>query len=81
MKHHFNDLLSQELNLLMRFPDSTLDGLKIHHTAESDVIEAAERLFNKGLTSQVDGGYLTELGHEALETAQLLISLVSPADK
>jgi len=74
----FNDALMQEVNLLMKFPDTSMEGLKIHHTAEQSMIDAANRLYDKGLTSQHDGGYLTDLGREAAESATLLISLISP---
>ncbi len=75
----FDDSLAQELNLLLRFADSSLEGLKIHHTADEAVIAAAQRLFAKGLITQADGGYLTELGREAREAAESLLSLVTPA--
>lgn len=74
----FNEALQHELNLLLKFPDTTMEGLKIHHSADSSMIAAAERLFAKGLTTQADGGYLTDLGREANETAHLLIGLLSP---
>ncbi|MDJ0832438.1 MAG: TIGR02647 family protein [Gammaproteobacteria bacterium] len=68
----------EELNLLLKFPDSSMEGLKIHHSAEVSVIEAAQRLHDKGLTSHSDGGYLTDLGREAAQNASLLISLLTP---
>lgn len=74
----FNEALQNELNLLMKFPDTSLEGLKIHHSADPLMIAAAQRLFEKGLTTQSDGGYLTDLGREANETAHLLIGLLSP---
>ena len=76
----FTQALLQEMNLLLRFSDSSLDGLKIHHTAQSEIIEAARRLYEKGLTTRVDGGYLTELGREAHDVADLLTGLLTPAD-
>jgi uncharacterized protein (TIGR02647 family) len=74
----FNEDLQSELNLLMKFPDTSLEGLKIHHSAAPELIAAATRLFEKGLTTRSDGGYLTDLGREANETAHLLIGLLSP---
>jgi len=74
----FNEQLQHELNLLVKFPDSSLDGLKIHHTANDEVIAAARRLHDKGLTTQADGGYLTDLGREAFDAAKLLYSLMTP---
>ncbi len=74
----FDNTLTAEINLLMMFPDTSMEGLKIHHTADQSMIDAAKRLHEKGLTSQHDGGYLTDLGREAAESATLLISLISP---
>lgn len=75
---HFEQAHLEEMNLLLMFPDSSLDGLKVHHTADPQMIEAASRLFDKGLATQVDGGYLTEIGREAAQTASLLLGLLSP---
>jgi uncharacterized protein (TIGR02647 family) len=74
----FNETLIQELNLLMKFPDSSLEGLKIHHSAEPALVDAAQRLFDKKLVTRHDGGYLTDLGHEAAEAARLLVGLMTP---
>jgi uncharacterized protein (TIGR02647 family) len=68
----------QELNLLLKFPDTSMDGVKIHHDAAPELIEAAQRLFDKKLISQSDGGYLTDLGREAAESASLTINLLTP---
>jgi uncharacterized protein (TIGR02647 family) len=73
-----DESLIQELMLLVKFPDSSMEGLKIHHTADPTLISAAKQLYEKGLTTQSDGGYLTDLGQEALETAEQLISLMTP---
>ena len=62
-----------ELEVLMLFDlNNTQEGIKIHKTAEETVISAAKRLFEKGFITQVDGGYLTDLGTEAAEHAQQL---------
>ena len=62
-----------ELEVLMLFDlNNTQEGIKIHKTAEATVISAAKRLFEKGFITQVDGGYLTDLGTEAAELAQQL---------
>ena len=74
----FDQALFQELNLLLKFPDTSMEGLKIHHTADAAVIEAAGRLFDKGLTTQKDGGYLTDLGREAAQSSMQLIGLLTP---
>lgn len=67
----------EELNLLSLFNlDSIQEGIKIHHEAGADKVEAAQRLFEKGIITQVDGGYLTNLGIEAAEHAHALINLL-----
>ncbi len=61
----------EELKLLSLFNlSSTQEGLKIHHDANEASVAAAQRLFDKGLTDQKDGGYLTHLGVEAAQHAQ-----------
>ncbi len=67
-----------ELNVLMLYDlSSTLEGIKIHKTAEPSVIEAAHSLFEKGMITLEDGGYLTPLGHEAAEHAQSLFTMLN----
>ena len=66
-----------ELEVLMLFDlSTTLEGVKIHTTAEPDIISAAKRLFEKGFITQKDGGYLTSLGGEAAEHAQSLFTML-----
>jgi uncharacterized protein (TIGR02647 family) len=68
----FNTKLIEELNILAKYNlDTTQEGLKVHqHTAPEGVQEAVQRLFDKGLITQSDGGYLTALGRDAAEYAQ-----------
>lgn len=67
-----------ELNVLMLYDLSTnQEGIKIHKTAESSVIEAAQSLFEKGIITLADGGYLTSLGREAAEHAQSLFTILN----
>jgi len=67
-----------ELHVLMLYDlSSTQKGLKIHSGAAPDVISAAQRLFEKGIISQQDGGYLTYLGREAAEHAQSLFTMLN----
>jgi uncharacterized protein (TIGR02647 family) len=67
-----------ELNVLMQFDlNSTQGGVKIHSSADPAMIEAAARLYDKGLISQRDGGYLTNLGIECAEKVQRLYSVLS----
>lgn len=70
--------LVDELNTLIRYDlASTHQGVKVHKTADAAVIAATARLFNKGLLTQVDGGYLTSLGRNAAEHAQTALSLLT----
>lgn len=69
----FSAELIDELNLLLKFPNKSLmQGLKIHNDADPATIDAAKRLFNKGITTLPDGGYLTDLGHDLFEHAQVV---------
>jgi uncharacterized protein (TIGR02647 family) len=59
----FDQGMMDELNLLLKFPtESLLQGLKIHNDASQSIVNAAERLYAKGMITQPDGGYLTDLG-------------------
>jgi uncharacterized protein (TIGR02647 family) len=71
-----------EMDVLIRYRlDTTLEGIKIHRNADPRVINAAERLFEKGLITQSDGGYLTDLGRETAEHAQALLLLLAPVQQ
>ena len=73
----FNTSLTNELNLLSQFNlANEQDGIKIHHDAASELIDAAKKLHNKGLITQVDGGYLTDLGRKAAEHTQALSTIL-----
>ena len=77
MKEFDQDMIA-ELNLIMMFPTKSLmQGLKIHHDADSTVQAAAERLHAKGIITQPDGGYLTDLGHDLAEHALTLQSALT----
>ena len=68
----------EELNILARFNlDTMQEGIKVHSSAEAGVIAATERLFDKGLISQADGGYLTDLGRTAAEHVQDLLRILN----
>jgi len=70
--------LVHELNALIRFDLGTgQQGLKVHKTAEPEVIAAMHRLYAKGLVTQDDGGYLTSLGREAAEHGHSLLGLLT----
>lgn len=69
--------LIEEFKILTHYNlASTQEGIKVHGSAKQEVIAATERLFEKGLVSQHDGGYLTDLGIEAAEHAQAVITIL-----
>ena len=75
---HLTDEIVAEIHLLSLFNlASHQEGIKVHHDAERNFVEAAKRLFQKGLTSQADGGYLTDLGIEAAEHAQQMLTILN----
>ena len=68
-----------EIDILIRYNlQSSQQGIKVHSSAGSEQIEAVERLYEKGLVTQKDGGYLTDLGRKAAEHAQALILMLAP---
>lgn len=70
----------EEINILVRYNlSTTLEGIKVHKTAAPEIIAATRRLFDKGLVTLEDGGYLTELGREAAEQAQAVLNLLTPS--
>lgn len=72
-----NDNLA-ELDIFLLYDLATnQEGIKIHQSADPVVIDAAKRLFEKGFITQVDGGYLTQLGSEAAEMAQSLYTMLN----
>ena len=73
----YNTELVEEINLLTRFDlDTNQAGIKVHSSADASLVKATQRLFDKGLVSQVDGGYLTILGRTAAEHAQDLLQIL-----
>ena len=69
--------LVDEIEVLLRYNlETTHEGLKVHNDARQELREATHRLFEKGLVSQKDGGYLTNLGHEAAEHTQAALNLL-----
>ena len=74
----FTTDLIHELNTLVRFDPATLQtGIKVHHNADPAVIAATQRLYDKGLLTQVDGGYLTSLGRDVAEHAQAALTVLN----
>ena len=71
--------LIEEVNILARFNLSTTqEGIKVHSSADEDVITATQRLYDKGLLTQPDGGYLTALGLKAAEHIQNALVILTP---
>jgi uncharacterized protein (TIGR02647 family) len=74
----FTPELIAELEILALFNlGTTQEGIKVHHTASPAAIAAAKRLHDKGLINQPDGGYLTSLGMDAAERAQVLLTILN----
>lgn len=73
----YNQDLLEELNVLARYNlESLQEGIKIHKDAAPEIIAAAQRLFDKGLTDHKDGGYLTHLGVEVAEKVQSVLTIL-----
>lgn len=69
-----------ELNTLMLYNvTNPQEGIKVHKDAEQSRIDAARRLHEKGLVTQADGGYLTDLGREATEHLQMAYTILTSA--
>ena len=70
--------LIEELRILLHYNlDSLQEGIKVHGSASTESIAAAKRLFDKGLISQADGGYLTDLGIESAEHTQAALTILT----
>lgn len=67
-----------ELNVLLQFDiGSAATGIKVHNEASDSLIGAVQRLYDKGLCTQPDGGYLTDEGIEMAEQADRLLRVLS----
>ena len=76
----FTPDLVEELNILALYDLSTLEeGIKVHKTAEPAAIAATKRLYEKGLITLSDGGYLTSLGLGAAEHTHALLTILKIA--
>jgi uncharacterized protein (TIGR02647 family) len=76
----FDTNLLQEINVLKMFDLSSSQlGIKVHHDAEPESVKATQRLFDKGLVTQNDGGYLTGLGRDAAEHTSNLLTILTTA--
>lgn len=76
----FDTDLLQEINVLKMFDLSSSQlGIKVHHDAALEAVQATQRLFAKGLITQNDGGYLTGLGRDAAEHSSNLLTILTTA--
>ena len=74
----FSTELIEELKVLALFNlDSVNSGIKAHKVAQPEVLAAISRLYAKGLISQPDGGYLTDLGRHCAEHVQNALRILS----
>lgn len=70
--------LAAEMQVLRMFDTSTnQSGLKVHSNASPEMIAATRSLFEKQLTTQIDGGYLTPLGYECSVHLQQVIQILN----
>jgi uncharacterized protein (TIGR02647 family) len=70
--------LIEEIRILTHYnASSTQEGIKVHASADPLTVSATKRLFEKGLISQDDGGYLTDLGAEAAEHIQAMLTILN----
>jgi len=68
-----------EIEILIQYNlETTQQGIKVHSNADEEYIAAVKRLYEKGLVTQIDGGYLTDLGRSAAEHTQALILILAP---
>lgn len=73
----FTEEMVAELDLLALYDlENSQAGLKVHHDASPGAVAAAGRLHAKGLIDKPDGGYLTSLGLDAAEHAQVLLGIL-----
>ena len=74
----FTNELVDEMNVLVKFTlSSDMAGIKVHSDAEPSLVAATERLFEKGLVTSCDGGYLTSIGRDAVEHAKEALRILS----
>lgn len=70
--------LADELDALLLFNViNPQEGIKVHKSADTRRISAIKRLHSKALVTQPDGGYLTELGREAMEQVHMALTILT----
>ena len=71
-------LLNDEIRILTLFNlDSAMEGIKVHQSADPETVAAISRLYKKGLVTQADGGYLTDLGIHCAEHLQTALRILN----
>ena len=75
---HIDPELVDELNLLRRFSMGGPVAMDVHDNPDPAVVAAAQRMHEKGLITQPDGGDLTDNGREAVEHMNRLVNLLDP---
>ena len=75
---HIDPELVDELSLLRRFSMGGPVAMDVHDNPDPAVVAAAERMHEKGLITQPDGGALTDSGQEAVEHMERLFNLLDP---
>ncbi|WP_260258835.1 TIGR02647 family protein [Vibrio intestinalis] len=66
-----------ELNLLLQFDiSSSATGIKVHNDASEEMQKAVTKLYEKGLCTLPDGGYLTDEGIEVAEHADKILRVL-----
>ena len=75
---HIDPELIDELALLRRFSMGGPVAMDVHDNPDPAIVAAAERLHEKGLISEPDGGELTDSGREAIEHMEKLFNLLDP---
>jgi len=74
-----NTELNDEIRILTLFNlDTSQEGIKMHKDATNEHKAAIGRLYNKGLLTQPDGGYLTDLGRNCAEHIQNALRILQP---
>lgn len=74
----FSTDLNAEIRVLNLFNlDTSQAGIKAHKDADAQTLAAIERLYHKGLLTQPDGGYLTDLGRSCAEHLQHALRILS----
>ena len=75
---NFSQRHLDELNRLLPFDiGSAATGINVHTDASDAAQSAAQRLFEKQLCTQPDGGYLTNEGIAMAEQADRLLRVLS----